>query len=99
MADFSCNINATIEPPSAKPGDTIRIKADVSDVQGEIRHVILSVPQYGMVETLKPQGDGSYSLSYTIPWEAPSTTYDLRLYATSTEGERSEPERLNFTVM
>ncbi len=100
MAEFTYNISASIEPPRGKVGETVKIAATVTDVEGgDIRNVVMSVPQYGVMEYLRAAGDGdTYSANFTIPWEAPSANYDLRVYATSTDNERGPQERLTFTV-
>ena len=100
MAEFKYSISGSVQPPRAKAGESVQFTAKVTDVEGDIRNVVLSVPQYGLMEYLRPRGDdGTYTLTYTIPWEAPSANYDIRLYATSTDNQRGPQEKITFTVI
>lgn len=91
-------LKADITPPSGMPGDSVTIKAVFSDITGQIKNVYVSVPQYGIWEMLQPIGDNAYSLSYTIPWGAPSGNYDVRVYAINADGERGPATSVTFNI-
>lgn len=99
MAEFKYSITASVSPQRVKPGETINLTAKITDVEGDLRNVVMSVPQYGIMEYLRPRGDGeTYVMTQTVPWEAPAANYELRVYATSTDNQRGPQERVTLTV-
>jgi hypothetical protein len=98
MEKFSYNIKAEIIPATAKCGDMVTVKAYLSDIEGQIKNVYVSVPQYSIWEVLKPSEDNTYTLNYTIPWMAPSGKYELNVYATSVNGQRGPSTTVTFNL-
>lgn len=98
MGEFDYKLKVDIVPSSGRPGDSVTIKAVFSDIMGQIKNVYVSVPQYGIWEMLWPTGKNIYSLSYTIPWEAPSGNYDVRIYAINADGERGPATTVTFNI-
>lgn len=99
MGEFNYKLKVDVNPTSGKPGDIVAIRVVLADVTGQIKNVYLSVPQYGIWEVLKPSSQDTYSMSYTIPWNAPSGTYDVQIYATNPDGERGPSSSITFTVL
>ena len=98
MGEFNYKLKVDITPSSGKPGDSVTIKAVFSDVTEQIKNVYVSVPQYGIWEMLWPTEKNTYSLSYTVPWGAPSGDYDVGVYAINAEGKRGPTANTTFNV-
>ncbi len=92
------NAKVTITPPAGKRGEHVRLTVTLSDVVGEIRQVIMTVPGYDIYQYLAPQGGHVYSTAMTIPWEAPSGTYTLNIYALGPDNNRGPVIKESYTV-
>ncbi len=98
MASFDYQVLFELQPNPIKAGETITAKASFSQVVGDIRSVTLSVPHFGMTYSLKPTDEQTYGFSSIVPWGAPSGTYDVRLYATDSEGNRGPVSTCKLTI-
>ncbi|NLO82327.1 MAG: hypothetical protein GX094_04610 [Clostridiales bacterium] len=98
MDKFNYNIKAEIIPSTAKSGDTVTAKVYLSDVEGEVKNVYVSVPAYGIWEVLRSAGDNTYTLNYTIPWMAPYGKCEVNFYATSVNGQRGPSTVVQFYI-
>lgn len=98
MESLQYKLNASVTPPSGSGGDTVRIAAQLTDVVGEVKNVYVSVPQYGLSEILRPQGEGNYALTYTIPWGGYPGTCELQIYAADSAYRRGPVAKLQFQL-
>lgn len=98
METLHYQMNAQVLPSSAKRGERVQITAHLTDIVGEVKNVYLSVPQYGITETLRLQDEGTYTLSYTIPWEAPSGSYDISIYAIDQSYKRGPSSTFTYRI-
>lgn len=98
MASFDYQVVFELQPNPVKPGENIKGKASFSQVVGDIRSVTISVPHFGMTYSLKPKDEQTYEFSTLVPWGAPSGTYDVRLYATDSEGSRGPVSTCKLTI-
>lgn len=88
----------SITPPAGRRGERVTLTVTFSDVVGEIKQVVMTVPGYNIYEYLTPQGNHVYSASMTIPWEAPSYTYTLNIYALGPDNNRGPVIKESYTV-
>jgi|GEM_PF-403203 len=95
---FSYSIRAEITPTTAKSGDMVTLKAYLNDIAGQIKNVYATVPQYGIWEVLYPSGNNTYTINYTIPWEAPPGRYEVSVYAVSSDGLRGPSTTVTLTL-
>lgn len=88
MSALSYRMEVRFSPEVARPGERVDVEVRLADVQGEVSAVHAVVPQGGIFETLRPQGDGVYAVTSTVPWEAAPGTYSVYFYATDAQGNR-----------
>lgn len=88
MAGLTYRMGITFSPQTVAAGQPISVEVRLSDVVGEVSRVHLYVPEGGIFETLEPQGDGRYTLTRSVPYEAPPGTYNVYFYATDSQGNR-----------
>ncbi len=98
MAEFSYDIEATIDPPSARPGATLTVTVKLSNVVGEAKSVNFVVKEYGMWDVLQSAGENVYKLERDVPYNAPAGTYNLTFFAKDTEGNKGKEVVVPFTV-
>ena len=96
MADFTYQIKSEVTPTEIKPGQQISMKIELTEVIGEVKYVQMSIPEYGEWISLSPKGEGVYSTTYYVPYEAPYGTYTVKAYAISADGKRGPVD--TFTV-
>lgn len=98
MPALSYRMEVRFSPEVARPGQAVDVEVRLSDVQGEVSSVYAVVPQGGIVETLRPQGEGTYVVTSTVPWDAPPGTYSVYFYATDAQGNRGPDVWSQVTV-
>ena len=91
------NISTSVTPASAGRGDQVLVSACVKDI-GEVKNVIISVPQYGITQIMDKQADGTYLLSYCIPWDAYTGSYTVQVNVTGQENVRLASSTFVYTV-
>ncbi len=91
------NISTSVTPASAGRGDQVLVSACVKDI-GEVKNVIISVPQYGITQIMDKQADGTYLLSYYIPWDAYTGSYTVQVNVTGHENIRLASSTFVYTV-
>ncbi|MDW7658613.1 MAG: hypothetical protein SCM11_15705 [Bacillota bacterium] len=98
MDTINYTAKVSITPPSGRRGERVALTVTLADVVGEIRQVIMTVPGYDIYQYLSPQGNQVYSAAMTIPWEAPSGTYTLNIYALGPENKRGPVIKESYSV-
>ena len=98
MATINYNATVSISPPVGKRGERVTLTVTLSDVVGEIKQVIMTVPGYNIYQYLLPKGDQVYSASMIIPWEAPSGFYTLHIYALGPDNSRGPEIKETYRV-
>lgn len=98
MAEFSYDLNVTLEPPSGSLGTTVKATAKFSNVVGEIKSVYAMVNAYGYSEFLPKASENTYSTTIVVPYGAPPGTYDVTFFARDTQGNRGKGVTVQFTV-
>lgn len=97
MADFTYQIKSEVTPTDIKPGQQVNMKIELTEVTGgEVKYVQMSIPEYGEWISLSPKGEGVYSTSYNVPYEAPYGIHTIKAYAISADGKRGPVD--TFTV-
>ncbi|MEA4832929.1 hypothetical protein SDC9_143517 [bioreactor metagenome] len=82
MENSNSNIDTVIMPQSACRGDQVSVLARLKNIASEVKYVVIEIPLYGISQVMKLQNDGSYSLSYCIPYDAYSGSYSVRINVT-----------------
>lgn len=98
MASLSYRMQVRFEPEVAQAGQTVRVEVQLDDVQGEVASVHGVVPQGGIFETLRPQGDGLYVTTSMVPYEALPGSYGVYFYAVDPQGNRGPEVWAQVTV-
>ena len=99
MDTIQYNAQVSMTPPTGKCGDRVTLTVTLSDVVGKIKQVIMTMPGYNIFQYLTPQGNQVYSASMTIPWDAPSNTYSLSIYAIGPDNNRGPVINKPYTVL
>lgn len=98
MSAFSYRMQVRVSPEIVYPGQSVHVEVRVEEVQGEVASVHGVVPQGGIYETLRPQGDGVYVTTSTVPYGAPPGSYGVYFYATDPEGNRGPEVWAQVTI-
>ncbi len=75
------SIKVSVSPDVLRAGKPVTIEATIVGDTSEVKRVVATVPEYDLTETLSHVADNVYRLNITVPWEAPSGTYNVEVYA------------------
>lgn len=89
MADFTCTLKIPNFPTEVRPGSMIKTNATVEESSAPVRSVIFSVDAYGVRQSFKKLEDGTFSLNFMVPFDAPRGNYKVAVWAVSEDGEKS----------
>lgn len=89
MADFICALKIPNFPSEVRPGSMLKVNAVVEESSAPVRSIIFSVDAYGIRQSFKKLEDGTFSLSFMVPFDAPRGNYKVGVWAISEEGEKS----------
>ncbi|MCU6707742.1 hypothetical protein M6D81_03380 [Paenibacillus sp. J5C_2022] len=96
----SYEVRATFQQNEGKRGERITMKVQYANLNPDtvLDKSIVRIPDYSIFDVMKHEADGTYTWSYTIPWEAPLQTYRIDVYAIDTNGNRGAVETVSFKV-
>ncbi|MFD0960820.1 hypothetical protein [Paenibacillus chungangensis] len=96
----SYEVKATFQQNEGKRGEQVTMKVEYVNLAPDIEldKSIVRIPDYSIFDVMKREADGTYTWSYTIPWEAPLQTYRIDVYAIDKNGNRGAMETVSFQV-
>lgn len=97
--DFTYKLEADINPSSGSVGTPVTLSARLNDVQGsEVNSVQAAVPAYGWFASLRSAGNNRWNLTQPVPYGAPHTTVQIKIYAISKDGKSGPSIEVPFTI-
>lgn len=98
MAELSYRMEVRVTPEVVYPGQSVHVEVRIDQVEGEIASVHGIVPQGGIYETLRPQGDGVFVITSTVPYAAPPGSYGVCFYGMDPQGNRGPEVWAQVTI-
>lgn len=91
-------LDVDIQPKVLKVGDSVTIMVKVENANKPIKAVYATIPEYGIWKQLTPANSGYYRGFETVPWGAPSGTYNLQVYAIDENNKKGPVKVVQVTI-
>ena len=85
-------LNVNIKPPEGSPGSKVTLEVEEFDIENRSDYVRATVVGQAISRKLTLDEDGKFSTETTIPWGAPSGTYQIEFESSNGEKIRKEVE-------
>lgn len=94
------DVKATFGNNVGKRGERASLKVEYSNLRDgfAVARSVVRIPEYGIYDVMKREEDGTFTWSYTIPYEAPVQTYVIDVYGIDAEGNKGPVTKVNFQV-
>lgn len=90
MAQFSYEIKVTVVPNPVRAGSRATLRAELSDVRGEVKGVYAFFPDYGLMDAFSREKENTFVLRREVSCLTPPGTYKVRVYARDVDGNKGK---------
>lgn len=99
MAEFQYTLHIDFTPENSSRGERVTATAAFDPQDGaQVIRAMVRIPEYGVLDTLKPVGDNRYVWQYIIPWEAPVGKYNIEFFGFDQAGARGPVVAAEYRV-